>query len=64
MNKAEMEARKDIREWMIAKCPLCGKEHKEYLYWTGRGVPRKYCKKCRRLSSFLTEQVYHMRRTA
>ena len=33
------------------KCPLCGKEHSVcdwWFNWTGRGMPRKYCFKCRR----------------
>lgn len=27
-------------------CPRCGKKHKLSLFWTGDGIPKKYCKKC------------------
>jgi hypothetical protein len=29
------------------KCPMCGKTHRVNLFWTGRGVPRKYCPQCK-----------------
>jgi len=28
-------------------CPSCGKIHIMKVYWTGRGVPRKFCQSCR-----------------
>ena len=29
-------------------CPLCGKEHKMWIFWTGRAkVPPKHCEKCK-----------------
>jgi hypothetical protein len=28
-------------------CPKCGKSHKLKLYWTGRGIPKKYCQECK-----------------
>ena len=28
-------------------CPGCGKIHIMKVYWTGRGVPRKFCQSCR-----------------
>lgn len=30
-----------------AVCPKCGRKHKRTLNWTGRGVPRVYCARCR-----------------
>jgi hypothetical protein len=27
-------------------CPLCRQTHVMELYWTGLGIPRKYCKPC------------------
>lgn len=27
-------------------CPKCGREHKLWLFWSGRGTPRKYCQSC------------------
>ncbi len=29
------------------KCPKCGKTHRVTMFWTGRGVPRKYCPQCK-----------------
>jgi hypothetical protein len=29
------------------KCPKCGKIHRVTMFWTGRGVPRKYCPQCK-----------------
>jgi rubredoxin len=29
------------------KCPKCGKIHRVTMFWTGRGVPRKYCPRCK-----------------
>lgn len=29
------------------KCPKCGKIHRLTMFWTGRGVPRKYCPQCK-----------------
>jgi len=28
-------------------CPKCGTRHNTYLYWNGRGTPRKFCRSCR-----------------
>lgn len=29
------------------KCPKCGKTHRVTMFWTGRGVPRKFCPQCK-----------------
>jgi hypothetical protein len=29
-----------------AKCPRCGIIHRAWIYWTGNGMPRKYCNLC------------------
>lgn len=29
------------------KCPKCGRAHRVTMFWTGRGVPRKYCPQCK-----------------
>jgi len=29
-------------------CPRCGVRHKMNLWWTGWGVPRKFCNACRK----------------
>ena len=31
-------------------CPKCNVRHKAYLYWVGRGTPRKFCRSCRKYS--------------
>ena len=31
----------------LCKCPKCGALHKKRLNWRGRGIPRKYCNRCR-----------------
>ena len=31
------------------KCPKCGEDHRAFLQWTGRGVPRIFCADCRPL---------------
>jgi hypothetical protein len=28
------------------KCPMCGTMHQKYLFWTGNGTPRFYCRRC------------------
>ena len=30
----------------MAICPKCDKEHKMWMNWKGRGVPRKFCQAC------------------
>jgi rubredoxin len=32
---------------VTCKCPMCGKTHRVTMFWTGRGVPRKYCPQCK-----------------
>lgn len=31
-------------------CPRCSIIHIKPIYWTGRGIPRKYCSVCSRYS--------------
>jgi len=30
-----------------AICPMCQKTHYPIIFWTGRGIPRIYCLRCR-----------------
>lgn len=30
-------------------CPRCGRGHTQTFCWTGRGVPRVYCPRCRKV---------------
>ena len=30
-------------------CPQCGKIHTKFIFWTGNGIPRKFCLPCRKL---------------
>jgi predicted RNA-binding Zn-ribbon protein involved in translation (DUF1610 family) len=32
-------------------CPKCGKDHKIFMLWSGRGQPRKYCTDCKAIIS-------------
>ena len=36
-------------DYVVCICPSCRKEHKELMFWTGNGMPRTYCKRCRRV---------------
>lgn len=40
-------------------CPLCGKVHQVFMFWTGRGKPRKYCSRCERVSADLIRYDQH-----
>lgn len=40
------------------KCPKCGKLWKAARYWTGNGMLREYCRKCR-LSLDVNPQYSH-----
>jgi hypothetical protein len=33
---------------VCCKCPTCGKEHRMWLRWVGRHMPRKICPGCRK----------------
>ena len=35
------------------QCPRCEKIHSHYIYWTGNGKPRIYCRECYRYLSSL-----------
>jgi hypothetical protein len=37
----------ETRKAVICRCPNCGKEHPKVMYWTGKGVPRKFCRLCK-----------------
>lgn len=43
-------AEDDIQK-IDCKCPKCGIVHQKRMTWTGRGMPRKYCNKCKGYSS-------------
>lgn len=36
-----------------ARCPLCGRSYEVEMFWTGRGVPRRFCRSCRETEAFL-----------
>ena len=42
-----------------AICPKCGREHIVVIPWTGRGVPRKYCDKCRTVAGGVGDYALH-----
>jgi hypothetical protein len=43
--KKECRRREEEALWEC-KCPMCGRLHQKYLFWTGNGMPRFYCKRC------------------
>jgi hypothetical protein len=38
-------------------CPKCNAHHSVYMLWTGRGLPRKFCKDCKALISGYNEMA-------
>lgn len=40
------------------RCPQCGRLHYLKFYWTGRGIPRKYCRFCRSGSEITANKAY------
>lgn len=37
----------------FAKCPKCENVHKVRIFWSGRGIPRCYCKECKKIISHI-----------
>jgi len=46
MSSKYYESREVMTECL---CPLCECKHSVLLFWTGRGVPRIYCRNCREI---------------
>jgi hypothetical protein len=40
-------------------CPICGKEHRTKIYWTGRGTPRINCLACKSRKDLSLELIYN-----
>lgn len=40
-----------------AICPRCGRRHTVQMYWTGKGMPKKFCEQCK--ASIDTIGVYY-----
>jgi len=63
MNKEKKKYKKKFRPYesrglraheqlTLCICPRCEKPHKIKMRWIGRGIPKKFCEKCRaRISS-------------
>ena len=49
---------KDKKYFVDCICPKCSVQHKIYMMWTGRGVPRKYCCTCKPLISGYDDATY------
>jgi len=32
---------------VVCVCPKCGKRHRVNSFWTGKGIPRKFCPACK-----------------
>ena len=41
-------------------CPKCGTIHKMRIRWIGRGIPRKFCEKCKKAVDWLEVDNYKM----
>ncbi len=44
--KKKQHLLKKHKTTVVCKCPLCGELHKVRMDWTGKGMPRKYCRRC------------------
>ena len=44
-------------QWAV--CPKCGRKHKVWLFWAGKGTPKKFCKECAVLAQ-KSELVYSL----
>ena len=51
------------KKYVIALCPYCGIKHKYYVFWTGRGIPRKFCKECSKSASYTVAEIEHADRS-
>jgi len=45
---------KEVRTKCI--CPLCNITHYCYIYWTGKGIPRKFCRACGRFAKTVADR--------
>lgn len=41
----------------VCFCPRCEKTHTKNFLWTGRGIPRKFCGKCKDSLPFFNEDT-------
>lgn len=47
--KEQYIPKKSKKSRVLCKCPMCGKEHKFFMYWTGRLPARIYCENCTKI---------------
>lgn len=51
----------DERTSVECICPRCGVRHKLSFFWSGRGVPKKYCIVCKGvISAFDPSDICHI----
>ena len=51
----------DERTSVECICPRCGSRHKLSFFWSGRGIPKKYCIVCKGIiSSFDPSDACHL----
>lgn len=62
LEREERQEKSRIREYescgkhsLTCKCPRCEIEHRTFIRWAGRGMPRVYCSACRALIASLSE---------
>lgn len=45
----------DRKNAVQCRCPKCGKRHCLKMFWTGTGIPRIYCHRCRELIANISD---------
>lgn len=50
---------KNGKSFVRCLCPKCNIQHDIYMFWTGRGMPRKYCSNCKPLVGGYDETAIH-----
>jgi len=45
---------------IICICPKCNKYHIVELFWTGNGIPKKFCKFCNNKISYINDTYVYI----
>jgi hypothetical protein len=48
-SRSELEGVKSYRPKMECICPVCRKKHVVSMRWAGKGIPKKFCRCCKRV---------------
>jgi len=57
MTKHSKTSNKSVK--MTCLCPMCGLNYlrKKKLFWSGRGIPRKFCEECQKKVNYLNHKI-------